>query len=49
MKAIVEHGDWKAAASLLERVCGRPEQKLEVRQPQSVAEVEELELQQSDD
>jgi hypothetical protein len=42
-KAIAQ-GDWRAGAALLERVYGRPEQKLEVAQPQSVEDVEKLSL-----
>jgi hypothetical protein len=42
--AAIKSGDWRAAEALLTRVYGRPEQKLEVSQPQSVEEVENLSL-----
>jgi hypothetical protein len=32
----IEKGDWRAAEPLLQRVYGRPQEKVEVSQPQSV-------------
>jgi hypothetical protein len=40
----IEKGDWRAAEPLLRRVYGRPQEKVEVSQPQSVAEVEAMSL-----
>jgi hypothetical protein len=40
----IAQGDWRAGAALLERVYGRPEQKLEVVHPKSVEEVEQMSL-----
>jgi hypothetical protein len=40
----IRQGDWRAGAALLERVYGKPAEKVEVSQPQSVAEVESMSL-----
>ena len=40
----IRQGDWRAGAALLERVYGRPEQKVAVAHPQSVDEVEQMSL-----
>jgi hypothetical protein len=40
----IEQGDWRASESLLTRVFGKPEVKLEVVQPTSVEEVEAMSL-----
>jgi hypothetical protein len=40
----VEGGDWRAAEALLVRVFGRPTEKLEVTQPQTVEDVEKMSL-----
>ena len=32
----IQQGDWRAGAALLERVYGKPAEKVEVSQPQSV-------------
>jgi hypothetical protein len=40
----IRQGDWRASEALLTRVYGRPQEKLEVSQPRSVAEVEKLSL-----
>ena len=42
--AAIRSGDWRAAEALLTRVFGKPAEKLEVSQPQSVEEVEQLSL-----
>ena len=42
----IKKGDWRAAESLMHRVYGRPKEKLEVAQPQTVEEVETLSLSQ---
>jgi hypothetical protein len=43
MKAIAA-GDWRASESLLTRVFGRPQEKLELALPRSVEEVERMSL-----
>jgi hypothetical protein len=40
----IRQGDWRAAEALLQRVYGRPQEKLEVVQPQTVEEVERMSL-----
>jgi hypothetical protein len=44
MHAIVTNHDWRASESLMLRVYGRPQEKLEVSQPQSVEDVEKMSL-----
>jgi hypothetical protein len=39
-------GDWRASASLLERVYGTPRERVEVEMPRSVERVETLSLSQ---
>jgi hypothetical protein len=40
----IKKGDWRAAEALLQRVYGKPAEKVEVSQPQSVEEVEQMSL-----
>lgn len=40
----VESGDWRAAEALMTRVYGRPQERVEVSQPETVEEVETLTL-----
>jgi hypothetical protein len=40
----IQQGDWRASASLLERVYGRPRERVEVGMPDSPEAVEELSL-----
>lgn len=40
----VEQGDWRAAEALMTRVYGKPQERVEVSQPESVEEVEALTL-----
>ena len=42
--AAIRDGDWRAAEALLTRVFGKPAEKVEVSQPQTLEEVEELSL-----
>jgi hypothetical protein len=40
----IKKGDWRAAEALLQRVYGKPAETVEVSQPQSVEEVEQMSL-----
>ncbi len=40
----IRQGDWRAGAALLERVYGKPAEKVEVSNPQSVEDVEKMSL-----
>ena len=40
----IKAGDWRAAEALLTRVYGKPVEKLEVKRPETVADVEAMTL-----
>jgi hypothetical protein len=40
----VESGDWRAAAAMLERIYGKARERVEVTQPTSVEQVEQMSL-----
>ena len=40
----IKDGDWRAAEALLTRVYGKPQEKLEVSQPQTLEDVERMSL-----